>query len=83
MKPQPGAPGDGGAGPPRPRGRAADAVLGTILVVAAVAIAPTPDVRDPAWAIAAALAVGGLGVDALAAAVRGTRSLVSRIGPLP
>ena len=43
-----------------------------------------------AWAIAddcpaylAALVVGGLGIDAIYSAIRGRRSLISRIGPLP
>jgi hypothetical protein len=31
----------------------------------------------------AAVAVGGLGIDALYSAIRGRRSLLSRIGPLP
>ena len=31
----------------------------------------------------AAVAVGGLGLDAIYSAIRGRRSLISRIGPLP
>jgi hypothetical protein len=31
----------------------------------------------------AAIAVGGLGIDAIYSAMRGRRSLISRIGPLP
>jgi len=31
----------------------------------------------------AAVAVGGLGIDAIFSAIRGRRSLMSRIGPLP
>jgi hypothetical protein len=37
-----------------------------------------------AWpAYLAAVIVGGLGIDAILAALRGRRSLLSRIGPLP
>ncbi len=33
--------------------------------------------------VIAAVVLGGLGLDAVVSAVRGTRSLLSRIGPLP
>jgi hypothetical protein len=37
-----------------------------------------------AWpAYLAAVAVAGLGIDAIYSAVRGRRSLISRIGPMP
>jgi hypothetical protein len=35
----------------------------------------------PAYLVA--VAVGGLGIDAIYSAMRGRRSLISRIGPLP
>lgn len=41
-------------------------------------------VAETGWmAHLAALAVGGLGLDAIVAALKGRRSLISRIGPLP
>ena len=41
------------------------------------------EVADDWPAYLAALAVGALGIDAIYSAVRGRRSLLSRIGPLP
>lgn len=40
-------------------------------------------IADDWPAYLAAVAVGGLGIDALYSAIRGRRSLISRIGPLP
>lgn len=40
-------------------------------------------IADDWPAYLAALVVGGLGVDAIYSAIRGRRSLISRIGPLP
>jgi hypothetical protein len=41
------------------------------------------NVADDWPAYLAAVAVGGLGLDAIYSAIRGRRSLISRIGPLP
>jgi len=41
------------------------------------------EIADDWPAYLAALAVGALGIDAVYSAVRGRRSLISRIGPLP
>ena len=41
------------------------------------------EIADDWPAYLAALAVGALGIDAIYSAVRGRRSLISRIGPLP
>ena len=40
-------------------------------------------IADDWPAYLAALVVGGLGIDAIYSAIRGRRSLISRIGPLP
>ena len=41
------------------------------------------NVADDWPAYLAAVAVGGLGLEAIYSAIRGRRSLISRIGPLP
>jgi hypothetical protein len=41
------------------------------------------EIADDWPAYLAAVAVGGLGIDAIYSAIRGRRSLISRIGPLP
>ena len=41
------------------------------------------EIADDWPAYLAAVAVGGLGIDAIYSAIRGRRSLMSRIGPLP
>ena len=41
------------------------------------------DLADDWPAYLAAVAIGGLGIDAIYSAIRGRRSLMSRIGPLP
>jgi len=41
------------------------------------------EIADDWPAYLAALAVGALGIDAIYSAVRGRRSLISRMGPLP
>ena len=41
------------------------------------------EIADDWPAYLAALAVGALGIDAIYSAIRGRRSLISRIGPLP
>lgn len=55
---------------------------GLSLCGCAVAILVTGNAHD--WTIwAAALLVGGLGLDAVLASASSRRSLISRIGPLP
>lgn len=57
------------------------ALVGVLLLGAAVAML---GVAETGWlARLAALTVGGLGLDACVAALRGRRALISRIGPLP
>lgn len=63
--------------------RIADALLGALLVGVAVAAALASTAGAGPCRLVAALATGAPGVDALVAAARGTRSLVSRVGPLP
>lgn len=55
--------------------------LGLVAVAIAIVVYADPGVGLGAW-VAAAL-VGGLGLEAVIAAARGRRSLLSRIGPLP
>lgn len=55
--------------------------IGILFVALAVFIVL---VAETGWmAHLAALAVGGLGLDAIVAALQGRRSMISRIGPLP
>ena len=55
--------------------------IGILFVALAVLIVL---VAETGWmAHLVALAVGALGLDAIAAALQGRRSLISRIGPLP
>lgn len=41
------------------------------------------ELADDWPAYLAAVAIGGLGIDAICSAIRGRRSLMSRIGPVP
>lgn len=63
--------------------RIVDLLFGILFVILAAAIVMLSDRTTLAGSIAAALVVGGLGIEAMFSAVRGKRSLVSRIGPLP
>lgn len=63
--------------------RKVEAAFGAFFVALAIAILATSDRPIPLGAIAAAAIVGFLGLDAIVGAVRGRRSLLSRIGPLP
>jgi hypothetical protein len=63
--------------------RTADAGFGAFFLALGVAIFATRDPAAALGALIAAIVVGGLGVEALVAAARGRRSLLSRIGPLP
>jgi hypothetical protein len=61
--------------------RSITAGIGILFVALAVFIVL---VAENGWmAYLAALVVGGLGLDAIVAALQGRRSLISRIGPLP
>ena len=57
--------------------------MGTLFVGLAIAIIVVVDRPIGLGALAAAMMIGSLGIDALIAAVRAKRSLLSRIGPLP
>jgi hypothetical protein len=59
------------------------AAFGALFVGIAVAILYFSGSEHRFGAYAAALVVGGLGVDALLSATRNRRSMLSRIGPLP
>jgi hypothetical protein len=63
--------------------RLVTAAFGAFLVGIAVLSLVSADRSARAGASLVALVLGLLGVDALVAAVRGRRALVSRIGPLP
>ena len=56
---------------------------GALFVALAIAIIVVVDRPIGLGALVAAMVIGLLGIDALIAAVRGKRSLLSRIGPLP
>ncbi len=57
--------------------------FGILFVVIAVAIVVTSTAATRLGAGVAAIVLGGLGVDLVISALRGTPSLLSRIGPLP
>ena len=57
--------------------------FGVLFVGIAIAIVYLSASDYPLGAYAAAIAVGGLGIDALISAARNRRSILSRIGPLP
>ncbi len=58
-------------------------LFGGFFVALAVLIVATSSASTRFAAIAAAIVVGGLGLDLLISTMRGKRSLLSRIGPLP
>ncbi|MDQ1242222.1 MAG: hypothetical protein QG550_1473 [Pseudomonadota bacterium] len=57
--------------------------IGALFVVLAIAIIAVADRPTSPGALFAASIIALLGIDALISAVRATRSLLSRIGPLP
>lgn len=57
--------------------------IGLLFVGLALAIAILSEVESGGWVYAVAVGIAALGVEALVAAVRNRRSLLSRIGPLP
>lgn len=63
--------------------RTVTALFGLFFVVLAIGIVLSVDGPMSFGALVAALAVGALGIDACLSAIRGTRSLLERIGPLP
>lgn len=63
--------------------RAVGALFGVFLVGLALMILATSEPSTRLGAIAAAIVIGGLGLDLLHSAWRNRRSLLSRIGPLP
>ena len=64
-------------------GRIVTGCMGALFVALAIAIIAVVDRPMGPGAMVAALVIGLLGIDALIGAVRGKRSLLSRIGPLP
>lgn len=62
--------------------RIAAAVFGALFVgVGALILVLTP--MDTLWPLALVLVVTGLGLESIASAALGKRSLLSRLGPLP
>ena len=59
------------------------AMVGLLFAGIAVVIIYTADSSNRVGAYGAALAIGGLGLDAMISAARDRTSLLSRIGPLP
>ena len=57
--------------------------FGLVFVGLAIAILLAADSQRKLGSAVAAAIVGGLGGDAIVSAVRGRRSLLSRLGPLP
>lgn len=60
-----------------------DLVFGVSMAALAVAILVLAEPTNLVGSIAAALVIGGLGVEAVVSAFRGKRSLLARVGPLP
>jgi uncharacterized membrane protein len=58
-------------------------LFGIFFLAVAFLILFTSSTSTRVAAIAAAVVIGGLGLDSVASAMRGKRSLLSRIGPLP
>lgn len=63
--------------------RLVSGLFGAFFVALALLVVGTSDASTRAPAIAAAVVIGGLGMDLIVSAMRGKRSLLSRIGPLP
>jgi hypothetical protein len=63
--------------------RIVGALFGIFFVVIALVILFTSNASNRVGAIAAAVVIGGLGLDLVASSIRGKRSLLARIGPLP
>lgn len=63
--------------------RIVDLAFGVFLVALAGAILVLADPSALVGSVAAALVVGGLGVEAVFSAIRDRRSLLARIGPPP
>jgi hypothetical protein len=57
--------------------------VGLLFVGLAAAIVLSSDAAADIWVYLAAAVIGALGVDALVAAARKRRSVLSRVGPLP
>ncbi len=58
-------------------------LFGIFFIALAVLIIATSEPSTRVGAIAAAIVIAGLGLDLIASVLRGKRSLLSRIGPLP
>lgn len=66
-----------------PGGRIVTGCMGALFVALAVAIIAVVDRPMGPGVLVAASIIALLGIDAFVSAVRGKRSLLSRIGPLP
>ena len=66
-----------------PGSRIVAGCVGALFVALAIAIIAVADWPTSPGALVAASIIALLGIDALLSAVRGKRSLLSRIGPLP
>lgn len=66
----------------KPR-RFVSALFGAFFVALALVTVVTADASTRVPAIAVAVVVGGLGLDLIISALRGKRSMLSRLGPLP
>jgi hypothetical protein len=74
---------DGGNARESNGSRVVSGCMGALFVVLAIAIIVVAGGPERTGPLLAALVIGLLGIDALINAVRGRRSLLSRIGPLP
>ena len=63
--------------------RAVTGLFGLVFVALAILVVVSADRPLSPGTLVAALALGALGIEACVAAVRGGRSLLERIGPLP
>lgn len=63
------------------QGKIIEASVGALFLGLGLWIAVEAEGHAPSWLLA--LLIGGLGVDAIVSVLRGRRSLLSRIGPLP
>jgi hypothetical protein len=64
-----------------PKSKAVTIGIGILFVSLGILIVATAE--NGVLSYLAALVVGGLGIDAIYSAIRGRRSLLSRIGPMP
>lgn len=66
-----------------PAARIGSAVIGVLFIAAAMLILLETSPFTSPWQPIAALVIGALGLDGVVSALRGKRSILSRIDPLP